>query len=338
MSYKNYWYVVCESRELKSNSVLSRQVLDEWLAVYRGEDGKPCVLRDRCAHRAGKLSNGKVKDGRLTCNYHGWTYDGVGQVARIPSDSPEDITTRRRCAKVFAVIEQDGYVYTRLAEASETTPFKMPKRGEPGYHTIRLQHRFENNVTNCVENFVDIPHTTFVHPGIFRYDRRQKLTANVIRSHGSVRAEYGQETNNFGIFSKVLNFKGSEIRHIDEFHMPNVTSVHYHFGKKKHFIITSQSVPVSDEHTLVYTDLTYNYGWWSQIARPFIYLQAKAIIRQDVKILREQMEVIRKYGMEFQNSRSDIIHTYIESIREEIAVGRDPRALPEKKTEIEFWI
>jgi phenylpropionate dioxygenase-like ring-hydroxylating dioxygenase large terminal subunit len=337
MNFKDFWYIVAESRELAKNRVLSRQVLDEWLAVYRGPSGEPVVLRDRCVHRAGKLSKGKVRDGRLVCQYHGWTYGQAGRVVQIPSDSPDDVVTAR-CAKYFATKEQDGYIYACLGEPAVAMPFTMPCYGERGYQTLRLQHLFENNVTNCAENFVDIPHTTYVHPGIFRYDRRQKLTAEVKRTEGSVIARYGRETDNFGIFSKFLNPSGREIEHIDEFHMPNITSVHYRFGGKKHFIITSQSIPVSEEQTLVYTDLTYNYGIWNWLARPFIYLQAKAIISQDVAILKEQMEVIRKYGMEFQNSRADIIHTYIESIRDEIAQGRDPRILPEKKMEIDFWI
>lgn len=338
---KNFWYVVCESRELdralKSGQPVARKVLDEWVVIFRSETGEPTALRDRCVHRAGRLSKGKVHNGRLACNYHGWNYDGRGQVVRIPADAPQDIVTRR-CAKTFYACEQDDFIYVALEKPLVERPFKMPSYGKRGYRTLRLQHRFENTVTNCAENFVDIPHTTFVHPGIFRYDIRQKLTAKVERKDGTVRAEYGLETNNFGIFSKILNPSGKEIRHIDEFHMPNVTSVHYHFGGDWHFIITSQSVPVTGEETLVYTDLTYNYGLMTAIAMPIVWWQAKKIIAQDVKILRDQMEVIRKYGGDFQNARSDVIHTFIESVREEIACGRDPRALPAKNVEIEFWI
>lgn len=337
MTFNDFWYIACESRELKEGKVLAREILGEWIAVFRDENGRAVALQDRCLHRAGRLSNGTVKNGRLNCNYHGWTYKGSGDVVRVPSDSPEDVVTRR-CAKTFAVAEKDDFVYVCIGTPATVEPFPMPCYKKPGYKTIRLQHRFENTVTNCAENFVDIPHTTFVHPGIFRYDRRQKLTADVTRKDGVVRAEYGMETDNFGIFSRFLNPSGREIRHIDEFFMPNVTSVQYFFGQSKHFIITSQSVPVGNEETLVYTDLTYDYGIWNWLAAPVIYWQAKAIIGQDVKIMREQMEVIRKYGEHFQNTRADVIHTFIESIRDEIANDRDPRVLPEKSVEIEFWI
>ena len=49
--------------------------------------------------------------------------------------------------------------------------------GHPAY-----DYQFPNNVTNCVEDFVDIPHTAFVHPRIFRVRKDEKLTANVQRT------------------------------------------------------------------------------------------------------------------------------------------------------------
>lgn len=337
MGFQNYWYILCESKELKANQALARQILDEWIVVFRNRAGQAVALQDRCLHRASRLSEGRVKDHRLVCHYHGWTYDGLGRVVRVPSDSPVDVESKR-CAKSYRTREQDDFIYVCLDADSAEQPFSMPSYQRHGYMTLRLQHEFDNTVTNCAENFVDIPHTTYVHPGVFRYDRRQKLTAQVERFDGRVRAEYKQETDNFGIFSRILNPSGQEIRHIDEFIAPNITCVQYFFGPKKHFIITSQSVPISEQKTLVYTDLTYNYGWWNWLARPVIYIQAKIIISQDVRVLAEQMEVINKYGTQFQNGRSDIIHVYIESIRDEISQNRDPRALARKSSNVEFWI
>jgi len=193
-------------------------------------------------------------------------------------------------------------------------------------------------VTNCAENFVDIPHTVFVHPKIFRVSRQEKFTARVKRAGGSVIVSYHNERANLGIFSWFLNPGGREITHTDSFHMPNVTSVDYIFGKNRRFIITSQSIPVTDEETLVYTDLTYNYGVWNAVAKPVIRRQAQMIINQDVAILADQMETIKKYGARFCNTEADVIHTLIESIRRELGKGSDPRLLPERECEIVFWV
>lgn len=339
MDLKDFWYVASESRELKKDAPLARTILNEWVVLYRDEKGNAVALRDRCLHRGSQLSRGTVRDGRLVCGYHGWHYDGSGQVVKIPSEGP-GLQSRGRCAHRFAVIEQDDFVYVRLAEEKQLglLPFAMPCYRRKGYANIRLQNMFTNNVTNCAENFVDIPHTTFVHPNIFRVAKDEKFGAQVRRADGTVFVRYTNEKKNFGVFSWFLNPSGQEIEHTDEFLMPNVTSVHYKFGESKHFIITSQSVPIENNKTLVYTDLTYNYGIWNILARPIIRVQAQKIIDQDVDILNNQMKTIEKYGATFQNSKADVIHTFIESIQKEIEQGRDPRVLPKKEVEIEFWV
>src|SRR5262249_8793755 len=160
---------------------------------------------------------------------------------------------------------------------TETQPFRIPFYKAKGWASIRLKNLFHNTVTNCAENFVDIPHTAFVHPTIFRVSRNEKLTATVQRKDGTVMVNYRGERANLGIFSRFLNRSGKEISHTDAFFMPNVTSVDYRFSENRRFIITSQSIPVEDEKTLVYTDLTYNYGIWNWLAKPIIRWQAQTI-------------------------------------------------------------
>lgn len=337
ISQKDFWYVVAESRELAHNQVLSRTVMGEWLAVFRDENGKVVAMRDRCAHRGAQISKGSCRNGKVTCPYHGWTYDGSGRVTSIPSEGPRG-TAGQRHGTPFLALEQDDFIYVCLSESTSFRPFSVPCYGKAGYTTIRLQNRFQNSVINCAENFVDIPHTTYVHPKIFRDPKGEVLRAKVRLENGSVIVEYFNEKKNLGIFSWFLNPSGHEIRHVDEFHMPNVTSVHYWFGPTKHFIITSQSIPMTENETLVYTDLTYNYGIWNWPSRPIVRRQAQMIIDQDIEILNNQGRAIQKYGSKFQNSPADIIHIFIESIQNEIDHGRNPKLLPAREKEIEFWV
>jgi phenylpropionate dioxygenase-like ring-hydroxylating dioxygenase large terminal subunit len=340
MDYGNFWYALADARDLGRDAVVGAQVLGQPLAVFRDETGKAVALEDRCLHRAAPLSMGRVRDGRLQCAYHGWTYAGPGCVVRVPSEGPGRSGRPKRCAKTFATLEVDDYVYVRLGDAAadELPPFRIPHYRAPGWAAIRLKNYFANNVTNCVENFVDIPHTAFVHPRIFRVTRDERLTAQVERRGGSVTVNYRNERANLGAFSWFLNPRRREIRHTDAFHMPNVTSVDYDFGPRRRFVITSQSIPLDDERTLVYTDLTYNYGAWNRLARPVIRRQAQAIIDQDIEILNRQMATIKKCGAQFSNTAADVIHVMIETIRGELAAGRDPRRLPDQTHEIEFWV
>ncbi|KFB73434.1 MAG: Toluene-4-sulfonate monooxygenase system iron-sulfur subunit TsaM1 [Candidatus Accumulibacter phosphatis] len=337
MPFDDYWYIVAESRELTPVRALARRVLDEWLVCFRGMDGAPTVLRDRCLHRHAPLSAGVLHNGLLSCPYHGWRYDGAGRVVDIPSLAGSDRPAH--CSPPYPVIEQDGFVYVRVKRdaAAGIVPFPMPHYGEAGWLTLRLQNRFANSVANCVENFIDVPHTAFVHQGIFRSTRGQRLAATVRRSNAAVHVDYRNESDNLGSYRWFLNPRGHAIRHTDSFHAPNVTSVVYEIGARV-FIITSQAVPVDDRETLVYTDLTYRFGAWNRLVAPFLRRHGQRIIDQDIEILARQGENIGRYGAQFRDTPADLIHRLVDSLRDAIARGEDPRALPAVEHEIEFCI
>ncbi|MBD2200404.1 MULTISPECIES: aromatic ring-hydroxylating dioxygenase subunit alpha [Calothrix] len=340
MQFADFWYIVALSEQLQPNKVLARSLLGEWLAIFRDENGKAVALRDRCLHRNSRLSTGKVCQGALQCPYHGWLYDRNGKVIAVPAEGDDFQPSLQRQAKRYPTKEQDGYIYVRLADnpREDFAPFSMPYYGQPGWETVRVINRFANNVTNCAENFIDIPHTAFVHPGVFRTSRQQKLEMTVERENGAVLVEYRHETSNLGWYSRFLNRQGTEIKHCDRFYMPNITSVEYQMGANRHLFITSQSIPESDNSTLVYTDVTYNYGIWNKLARPLVCWTAQHIISQDIDILSTQGEVIGKYGTHFANTPADTIHVFVESIRDAIARGEDPQLLPNKSVKVTFWV
>ncbi len=343
LSYRSFWYVVAQSAELGPKTVLRRKVLGEWMAVFRGDGGHPAALRDRCMHRNAPLSKGMVNDGLLQCPYHGWVYDGAGTVVAVPAEGEKFKASKRRCAVSYPVIERDGFVYARLDKDApeDIQPYSMPHWGERGWKHVRLVNRFRNNVTNCAENFIDVPHTVYVHDKIFRVQRSQKVDATIRRTNGSVQVEYHGETSNLGWFSWFLNPKGSPIEHRDNFYMPNVTEVEYTFSENRRLYIISQTVPEEDHECVVYTSLTYDFGPFSQwplseIAGRILGWQGQKVIDQDIDALHDQMDVIGKYGEAFNNTAADAIHVLVESIRDELLAGRDPRALPEKSRQHQF--
>jgi phenylpropionate dioxygenase-like ring-hydroxylating dioxygenase large terminal subunit len=340
MSLYAAWYIACQSKDLGTKEPLPVRLLDLRLAVFRDSEGRTMALEDRCLHRNAQLSKGKVCQGQVVCPYHGWAYDGEGKVQDIPATCPSKKSLGDRRLRSFLTCEQEGYIYIYLdgQQTPANKPFSIPQYGAPGYHHIRLINEFENTVTNCVENFVDIPHTVFVHPGIFRVRKNQRFTARVVRDQAGVHVDYQNERANLGIFSRFLNPSQKEIIHRDHFYTPNITSVEYDMGPKRHFFITSQSIPIAERKTLVYTDLTFNYGLWNRLAAPLVRRSAQIIIDQDKVVLAQQNENLIVYGEQFQNTSSDLIHVYIESIRHALERGEDPRLLPPKEKEIEFWI
>jgi len=341
LDLKAFWYVAAESSAVQPARVLARTVLDEPLALFRDASGRPAALEDRCRHRAAPLSRGVVEAGRLRCGYHGWLYAGTGQVVEVPSSSrraPDGCA-----ARAFPAIERDGYVYVRLAEdegvaADSLAPFPIPHLGEPGWGHVRLVHRFRAGVTECAENFVNVPHTAWVHPVLFRSRRDARLRVVVTRRGGTVTADYHGERANLGVAARFLNRHGREIDHRDSFHMPNVTCVEYRFGPLRRFAITSQAVPVARDDTLVYTDLTYDYGPWTRLVHWPLGWLARRIIAQDQAVLAAQTDNLRGRGADFTHTSADLVYTWIAAIRRDLEHGRDPRRAPPETREIDLWV
>lgn len=59
MKKEDFWYIAAESHELGQNQVISRSILNEWIALFRGETGEVTAVQDRCLHRTAQLSNGE---------------------------------------------------------------------------------------------------------------------------------------------------------------------------------------------------------------------------------------------------------------------------------------
>ncbi len=336
-----YWYVVAEARELTQNSVLARTILDELLACYRDQKGNVVIAQDRCIHRSARLSSGTVEDGKLSCRYHGWVYGEKGQIVSIPCEGGEEFAAQCGMkAKTYRTIEQDGYVYVCLKPGEQTPPrpLTLSELGSVWKGRVRLQNSFKNSLSNCVENYIDVPHTAYVHHGIFRKPRGEPLHTTVTRHDGRIDITYHGERLNLGTFSAFLNPQGSEIVHTDHFFAPNLTSVHYHMQCGYRYSITSQSIPVSAMETMVYTDISYDFGFWTPFASWLVRRQAQQVLTQDIDILNEQGRNIDKYGERFYTTSADTIHTLTSEIIVGLKNGIIPAELSSEEKEITFCV
>ena len=87
--------------------------------------GEVSAFPARCPHRLVPLSAGTVVDGRLTCPYHGWQFDGEGRCVSIPSLGPDGTAPPRADLPVpWAVEERHGWVWL----APERTVVPTPPR------------------------------------------------------------------------------------------------------------------------------------------------------------------------------------------------------------------
>ena len=83
-NWKQCWYPVTFLQDLPKNHPYSFSLYDEPLVLFRNQDGKLVCLTDRCPHRAAKLSDGQIIDGKIECLYHGWQFGTDGKCLHIP--------------------------------------------------------------------------------------------------------------------------------------------------------------------------------------------------------------------------------------------------------------
>ncbi|HEY7062182.1 MAG TPA: Rieske 2Fe-2S domain-containing protein [Chloroflexota bacterium] len=85
---RRFWQPICLAADLSPGHAKPICILGEDFTLYRGEDGAPHVVANRCAHRGTQLSTGWVEGACIRCFYHGWKYDASGQCTEMPAEDP----------------------------------------------------------------------------------------------------------------------------------------------------------------------------------------------------------------------------------------------------------
>jgi phenylpropionate dioxygenase-like ring-hydroxylating dioxygenase large terminal subunit len=321
-----HWYVAALSREVGSRKPRAATIMEEPIVLFRDAQGRACALLDRCLHRNAPLSKGAVFDGCIGCPYHGWTYNGSGELVIVPSEDHTPSPRPGMAVQRFPTVEQDGLVWVYMGDpdrAGEKEPFRMPHAGEPGWSSYYMLTDFDGDVTDLVENFMDVPHTEFVHAGWFRSASNAKdVEVAVERTNDAVHVEYFKPDDSIGFASWLLNPDRKAMTHTDRFFMPNVTRVDYMWGERRGFVITSQITPITPTKARVYTAITFRFGVFNPLARLALPAYTRTVIQQDVEIMTLQTANLTRFGARcFHGTAADTIHRAIESLRDFAARG-----------------
>ncbi len=323
------WYIACEAKALSGRKPLARTLLGRPLALYRDGDGAPGALLDRCPHRNVPLSRGEVADGCLTCPYHGWQFDRAGACQRVPG-LVGPAQAKGRQVEAHAAVEQEGYVWIWGRPDVEPVglPPRFPHLGEAGYHTVRDVFDAEATLHAVAENALDVPHTAFLHRGLFRTDgARRTLDVVVRRWAHQVEAEYLGEQRPEGLIGRILAPQGGALVHFDRFLLPNIAQVEYRLGARSHVMVTSSLTPISDFETRLYATVTFKLplpAWLVKaVARPI----GRRIFKQDADILAAQTALIHRFGGErFLSTELDVLGQHIRALLRSAERGEPWRA------------
>jgi phenylpropionate dioxygenase-like ring-hydroxylating dioxygenase large terminal subunit len=333
-----FYYVACLTEELGPGP-LARVIAGVPLVLFRSQ-GRAAALLDRCPHRNVPLSLGRVlADGRLECAYHGWQFDCDGVCRKIPGLAADHVAhaARERRAESCAVQEQDGLVWVcpEPGFTPEAPPFAPPVLDDDYARIVRVVEA-EGTLHATLENALDVPHTAFLHRGLFRGGKKNQIRAVVRRSPDRVETEYLGEPRPSGIAGKILSPQSGTIEHWDRFVLPSVAQVEYKLGQNTHFLVTALCTPVTDFHTRLYGVASFKTPFPKQMVRAILEPIALKIFGQDAVMLKAQSDNVRRFGGErFQSTELDFMGPQIWRLLKQAETGSVGEHVLER--EVTFW-
>jgi phenylpropionate dioxygenase-like ring-hydroxylating dioxygenase large terminal subunit len=309
------WYVAARADEL-TDKPLAVTIWDIPMVLFRGASGKPTALLDRCPHRNVPLSMGRVVDAQLECGYHGWRFGADGGCRFVPSRLGDDASDgRARKVPWFPTRELDGFiwVYPTPEAAPDEEPYRFAYMGAKGYDHSYSMVTAESTLHAAMENALDVPHTAFLHKGLFRSESRGvTITAVVRRGKDRVEAEYLGETRPPGLVARLLSPSGGEVSHFDRFILPGIAEVEYRLGDENHLMVATAMTPVSDFETRLYAVVSFRLRVPHAVVKRALKPLAMQIFRQDSIMLKAQTDLVRRFGGEqFASTEIDVLGRHI---------------------------
>jgi nitrite reductase/ring-hydroxylating ferredoxin subunit len=167
------------------------------LVLWRSVDGTINCADDVCPHRQAALSEGRVRDGKIECYYHGWQFQGhertsaddepgpePGSCTFIPQLSKNAKIPQRACLSMKECRIVEGIVWVWMGETTPTKP--VPTQGDgldpvtgkkEGFIVNDFQIDLPYDHSFLVENLLDPAHIPISHDRTPGGGRREKAEA-----------------------------------------------------------------------------------------------------------------------------------------------------------------
>lgn len=158
---REQWYLVATAEELAAGPV-ARTICDERVVIFRGADGMPGILADRCPHRMAPLSSGEVVGNDIACGYHGIRFGRDGACTHIPGDAhiPSGFA-----ATSWPAIERHRFIYMWIGDGApdESRLPEFWENDDPAWRPVPGYLHVAGGYQLMVDNILDLTHVVFVH-------------------------------------------------------------------------------------------------------------------------------------------------------------------------------
>ena len=160
----NFWYLVADAREV-TNEPVGLKRLNQDIVVWRNERGEINVVEDRCPHRGARLSKGRVRDGYITCIYHGLQLDGDGVIRETPP-TPDCPFVGQKAIRSYPCRESNGAVWVYFGDEAHAHPDEMilPEEFSSNqWSSFLFSQVWKCNYQVVLDNRLDPMHGSYLH-------------------------------------------------------------------------------------------------------------------------------------------------------------------------------
>jgi phenylpropionate dioxygenase-like ring-hydroxylating dioxygenase large terminal subunit len=273
VDFANVWTPVAMATALSGDRPLAVQVASVRLVLFRGPEGKPAALVDRCVHRGVALSLGRIESHCLECPFHGWRYDTQGRVVHVPWNPDAKLPTLR--ARVVPARELAGQIW--IHTSFDADPPDEPQVHEwvasPGVRVAGISVDWNVHWTRAMENMLDWPHLPFVHTNTIG-------RGLVGKSGGRMDVEIEDQPWGFRTRTRI---DGEPRPGMLDFRWPNQMNLHISLPKRR-LLLMAACVPIDADRTRMLLVAARDFLRWPLLDRFFNRTNLR-IANQDKRIL-----------------------------------------------------
>jgi phenylpropionate dioxygenase-like ring-hydroxylating dioxygenase large terminal subunit len=268
------WHPVGFSAALARQPV-SVDLLGEPLVLWRGQDGSPRAMSDVCIHRGTALSLGTVSGDEIVCAYHGWRYRADGRCVAIPQLADPSRVPAKARVPAFSAQERYGLVWVALEEPRWPLP-EVPELEAATWAVVTAgPYGWRCDAARQVENFTDLGHFPWVHPGLLGDPARPVVPPHEVRTEGHVlhyevvRPE-APNSDEFPVFGNE-EAGPPERRSRYELHLPYTIALRLGWGGERGMVYFFASQPIGIDRCAGYVVIgrNYNFSQSDQVIQDF---------------------------------------------------------------------
>jgi phenylpropionate dioxygenase-like ring-hydroxylating dioxygenase large terminal subunit len=169
----NQWYVAEDVANI-TDKPKRVKLLGFDFVLFTDTAGTINCLSDVCIHRGASLGAGQLLNGCVECPYHGWQFNGTGNVVKIPSLPADTKIPARARVDSYPVKLKYGWIWVFLGDLPEAERPPLPEFPEyddtANWRTVRGEWLWKADYARVVENGLDFAHAPFVHPSFGNRD------------------------------------------------------------------------------------------------------------------------------------------------------------------------